>query len=208
MTWRTFTVSRGSGDRRGGPEQREKAVPESIGCELFVQTRVSQPTHAHSKVVVAQQRDERVHELAGTSLIHEQARLTVNNDVTGGIVNRADARQVSVHRFEIDEAESLTATRHGEDRRIAVERVQFLVGDKSGETDGRAKTGCPSLLFQPRCIVTVSSDDQRRVGYGRDDFGPRLDQLVVSLVTFGSRQPADDEDRVFTDRERTSPGCR
>src|SRR4051812_45362111 len=135
MTWRTFTVSRGSGDRRCGPEQREKAVSESIGGELIVQARVSHLAHARAKVVVAQQRDERVRELTGTSLIHEQAGLTVNDDVTGSIVNRADAGQVSLHRFEIDEAESFATTWHREDRGIAVERVQFLVGDKSGEAD-------------------------------------------------------------------------
>ena len=163
---------------------------------------------------VGQQPRHAVGDHARVILRHEEAGDAVDDDVAGGVVRRADARQPMRHRFEVDDAESLAAARQREHRRAGVALVQRLPIEVAKEPHPRLHAEAPGDALEPFAIVAGTDDHQFGVRNVREHARPRVDHLRVALVGLTGVEPADHQHggRIVGDasarRGRASPALR
>src|SRR5262249_59180315 len=112
------------------------------------------PAHARARGGLAEQSPNRLqHGIGIRGIDHEPGDAVL--DPLGRRADAADARPAGPHRLEEHETESLVATRHREERALAVERAQILLRDAAGEAHAPAER--TSARLEPGAIVAVAS---------------------------------------------------
>ena len=166
-------------------QHREEARPEGRVAEVLRPAALPGGPQAHGEIAIAQQEHESIRKVGRASQVDVIASLALHIHLGGGVVHAGDDRYAVSHRLDVDQTESLSAARHGEDGRLGPHGVYGCVGNEPGDLDAGRGGRARRQRSDPNEVRAIADDQELRLGYGARHRWPDVDQCLMALVAAG-----------------------